>query len=82
MIAHDAAKFARAVQVKTLKEGYNMASVTLCNDSTFGQFSAVNESDWPSNHININIGDAPMEEVAKRILKWLCEYPITFVFPA
>jgi hypothetical protein len=51
-----------------------MASVILCNDSTFGDFLAVAEKDWPANHITIKVDGAPAEEVGKRILRWLCKF--------
>ena len=49
-----------------------MVSVTLCNDSTFSDFQAAAKEEWPANHIMINIDGAPVEEVGKRILRWLC----------
>ncbi len=72
--AHQAADIARGCQVKALRRGCNVASVALCNDSTFSYFLAVNESAWPINHITINIDETPIEEVAKRIVRWLCEF--------
>ena len=73
-VPYQAAKIARAHQVKALERGCNMASVSLCNDASFRDFLAVDEKDWPVNHITINIDGAPVEEVGKRIFRWLCEY--------
>jgi len=72
-VASEAASTARECQVKALKRGCNTASVFLCNDDTIKDFLAVDEADWPSNHITINVDGVPVAEVGKKIVKWLCE---------
>ncbi|KAF7502191.1 hypothetical protein GJ744_006761 [Endocarpon pusillum] len=62
---------ARTCQVRALSQGCNTASVNLCNDATFQDFQAVNADDWPVNHFTINVDGAPVEEISKKIVKWL-----------
>jgi hypothetical protein len=69
--AYSTACAAREIHTKALKRGCNMASIALCNDTTFKDFS---EANWPVNHITINIGNLSIEEAAKKIVRWLCEF--------
>jgi hypothetical protein len=71
--ANQAAEMARSCQVEALNQGCNMASVSLCNDNTFSVFSALEGRNWPKNHLSINVDRVPVEEVAKRIVRWLCK---------
>lgn len=70
--ANEAAEMARSCQVEALNHGCNMASISLCNDNTFSVFSALEGRNWPQNHLSINVDRVPVEEVAKRIVRWLC----------
>lgn len=72
--ANRAANMARDCQNAAMKRGCNMASITLCNDSTFKDFMAVAEKDWPANHVNIQVDGTPADEVGKQILRWLCKF--------
>jgi hypothetical protein len=72
-VASEAANTARDCQVKALKRGCNTASIFLCSNDTIKDFHAVNEADWPSNHVAINVDGVPVAEVGKKIVKWLCE---------
>jgi hypothetical protein len=76
-VASEAANMARDCQVKALKRGCNTASVFLCNDGSIKDFLAVDDKDWPSNHITINVDGVPVAEVGKKIVKWLCECSLT-----
>lgn len=73
-MASQAASLARDCQVKALKRGRNMAFIYLCNDSTHRQFLALPQKAWPTNHLIINVENVPSQEVAKRTVKWLCEF--------
>jgi hypothetical protein len=73
-VANQAANTARECQAKAVKRGCNMASISLCNDSTIHDFLAVDKKDWPGNQFITNVVGVPTEKVAQRILKWLCEY--------
>lgn len=72
---HEAACRARDCHVKALKRGCNVASVFLCNDSTLYDFLCMDEKNLPINHIAININGTSIEEVAKKIVRWLCRRP-------
>lgn len=72
------ANAARACQVRALSQGCNTACVNLCNDATFQDFLAVNADDWPINHITINIDGVSVEEISKKVVKWLCKYSQVF----
>lgn len=50
-----------------------MASIALCNDRTFSEFSMVKAEKWPSNHVTMNIAGMTTKEVGKRVVRWLCK---------
>lgn len=48
-----------------------MASLVLCNNSNMMKYLAVDKAKWPENHTFIKVDDVPVEEVGRKIIRWL-----------